>query len=286
MVVVAGVAPVCAWAQAPEQRPGQDPAPSGVQAAPARPTLVRTDDAGNLLRLDEPTEEAAIARLALSAAQREATSAIIAEHHKAIEAVVAARPGLAARALAVREAGAVNSDALMAARDLAAGDVGRALRDRDALRARLHRALSTPTDATAPDASAAGEGLGVTFDAMVAQYARAAAAQSSREAQAQGRRGQGGVMIMRENSRVMALDATSAVERRAGMVAKERLEELVAALQLPAEHHEAARRAIATHAALGAARTKADDRALLDAIVRHAPRERVEAFIRGVFAAP
>lgn len=178
------------------------PATPGQVAAPAadapRPTLVKRDDQGNLIRVDVPIEYAALAALPLSETERSKIAPILTAHEQNVDGALRHATANIARVARVVEE---NNNAEIQGKLNELDDSAPMLRNRSAFRKDL-------TDAMTPENAA-------MFAGIMREYMQQAAQQAQREAQAQNRKGQLGLMAIGEARRVAAMDVRASLHRMA-----------------------------------------------------------------------
>jgi hypothetical protein len=211
-VIIASFVALASAAHAQPAVPQPATAPASSPASEAnRPTLIARDSAGNLIRLNQPLERAALAVLPLSAEEKERIAPIFAEHDRLVDGALRHATANISRVARVMEE---NNNAEIQGKLNELDNSAPMLRNRNALRKALGEALTTEHNAL--------------FAAVMREYMQAAAQQAQREAQAQNRKGQLGLMAIAEARRVAAMDVRSSL-RRIGVAAWPTLRELLPA---------------------------------------------------------
>lgn len=181
------------------------PTPSAPAPAPSnmtdRPTLLKRDAAGNLVRVDQPLERAALAVLTLSDDEKARLEPIFAEHERLVDGALRHATANVSRVARVMEE---NNNAEIQGKLNELDNSAPMLRNRGALRAAIGKAISPENNAL--------------FVGVMREYMTAAAQQAQREAQQQNRKGQLGLMAVAEARRVAAMDVRASL-RRIGVAA-------------------------------------------------------------------
>lgn len=166
-----------------------------------RPTLIKRDAAGNLIRIDQPLEQATLAVLNLSDDEKTRLQPIFAEHERLVDGALRHATANISRVARVMEE---NNNAEVQGKLNELDDSAPMLRNRGALRAAISKVLTTENNAM--------------FTGVMREYMQAAAQQAQREAQQQNRKGQLGLMAVAEARRVAAMDVRASL-RRIGVAA-------------------------------------------------------------------
>ena len=186
--------------------------PAVTQSAQAeRPTLIKRDAAGNLVRIDQPLERATLAVLNLSDDEKAKLEPVFAEHERLVDGALRHATANISRVARVMEE---NNNAEVQGKLNELDNSAPMLRNRGALRTAIANALTTENNAM--------------FNGVMREYMQAAAQQAQREAQQQNRKGQLGLMAVAEARRVAAMDVRASF-RRIGLAAWPQLKEILPA---------------------------------------------------------
>ncbi|MFO0830340.1 MAG: hypothetical protein U0637_00720 [Phycisphaerales bacterium] len=194
-----------------EQKPDPMAGPR-VEAPEAKYTIVKAGLNGKLERITQPVEEAALAVLPLSAEERTKINKIVLDRAAAIDKGLRASVPVLLRIQGIREEG-MTTDRQSAIRELK--EKAPVLGDRDAYRSEIRLALSADN--------------AKRFDAVVAEYMRAATMQNSADAKAEGRKGNAFLMLVVEGLRNTGMEVQQSFDRivKEGTDRTDRLIELV-----------------------------------------------------------
>lgn len=174
-----------------------------------RPTLIKRDAAGNLVRVDQPLERAALSALTLTEQEKLQLEQVFLEHERLVDGALRHATANVSRVARVMEE---NNNAEIQGKLNELDNFAPMLRNRGALRAAIGKALSPENNAL--------------FVSVMREYMQAAAQQAQREAQQQNRKGQLGLMAVAEARRVAAMDVRASL-RRIGVAAWPQLREVL-----------------------------------------------------------
>jgi hypothetical protein len=169
---------------------------SQTQPTADRPTLIKRDTAGNLIRVDSPVEYAAVAALKLSDDEKAKIAIIFAEYENTLDGALRHATANISRVARVVEE---NNNAEIQGKLNELDNSAPILRDRTALRISLGKAMTNENNAM--------------FTGIMREYMQQAAGQAQREAQSQNRKGQIGLMAISEARRVGAMDVRASLQR-------------------------------------------------------------------------